>query len=200
MKYFITFIALLLITKTTLIAETDSFIELNADFHKFDVKELSKGEKSALCFNCHLFDTKKGSDTPSWLNPQKNITGTINNFDDSNGAPDPFSKACLMCHDGSLASLVINAPLSPCGLKGSGPVSQNGANHPVFMKYASKRDLHQPSTKLNGKWNEAEQVGDLLREEKIVCISCHSPHHNEDSGYLRTSMRGSGLCIGCHKK
>lgn len=105
-----------------------------------------------------------------------------------------------MCHDGSEASLVLNAPISPCGIKGVVSIGMDGGNHPVFMEYVQKKDLHRLSSTLKGDWKDANQVSDLLRDGKIVCISCHIPHHNKESGFLRTSKKDSRLCLGCHNK
>ena len=181
-------------------AETATlFVESTSEFHKLDADILKKEKKSATCIHCHLLDDKNNPNV-KWLYPQENIPGKIINIETDNGEPDSFSKACLMCHDGNEASLVLNAPLSPCGLKNLAPISPNGANHPVFMEYTDKESLHSHSSVLSGDWNDANQVSDLLRDEKVVCISCHLPHHSKERGYLRTSMRGSKLCMGCHDK
>ena len=196
-----TFCLSILITFSTNInAETKStFIESATNFHKLDVDIYKKDKNNIECIHCHLLDDISNSDA-KWFQPKNSIDGTIENFDDVNGNPDSFSKACLLCHDGSEASLVINAPISPCGIKSTVSVGQNGENHPVFIEYTNKQDLHDFSSSLNGAWNGATQVSDLLREKKVVCISCHLPHHSKRRGYLRTSMNGSRLCIGCHKK
>lgn len=200
MKILSIFIYCLILSFSSLLAnEKESFVQKNADFHTINIEQLKDNKTSGKCFSCHLFDKKLDS-VSQWLTPQKSLDAEIQNLDTSNGDPDQFSRTCLMCHDGNEASLVLNAPLSPCGLKSLVPISPNGANHPVFVKYPNKRDYHNPSSTLNGIWNEATQVSDLLRDEKVVCISCHIPHHSKEIGFLRTSMRGSGLCMGCHKK
>jgi predicted CXXCH cytochrome family protein len=200
MKYIITLITILLINITSVSAEVaSSFVDATSEFHKLDADLLKKDKNSDLCINCHILDNMTDSNS-GWLRPKESIKGEVINIDNSKGEPDSFSKACLMCHDGNMASLVLNAPLSPCGLKSLVPVGPNGANHPVFMQYAHKPDLQNPSSTLNGNWNDAAKVSDLLRDEKLVCISCHIPHHSKERGFLRTSMRGSGLCMGCHIK
>lgn len=183
-----------------LYAQTDSSLaDAVPEYHKLDVETL-KGAKSDVCFNCHIHEMSADTDSMAWLQPQVRTMGTIENLDNRHGVPDPFSHACLICHDGSSASLAINAPISPCGIKSDRSFSAPGENHPVFMTYQNKKDLHNASEALQGEWSEATQVKDLLREGKVVCISCHTPHHNKDTGYLRVSRKGSALCMGCHKK
>lgn len=200
MKYIVHLMFFLLLTATVIDADTkSSFVESASEFHNLDVELLQKDKTLSTCMNCHLFD-KKLQSLSNWLTPRDSIDATVQNFDYDNGEPDPFSKACLMCHDGNTASLVLNAPISPCGLKGNKTVSMDGQNHPVFMKYEYKKDLNSPSSSLNGKWKDAKTVNDLLRDEKVVCISCHIPHHKKNEAFIRTSTKGSGLCLGCHNK
>lgn len=112
--------------------EKSSFINTSSKFHVLNIFANAKNKKDASCVYCHIVDDIKNT-KKEWLQPTKEIKGDIFNFDATNGFLDPFSKACLICHDGSMASLVLNAPISPCGLKKITPVSSNGANHSVFM-------------------------------------------------------------------
>lgn len=197
MKDIVIFIAVLLLSSSNMLADSSDFVELNAEFHTLTTDSINKNNN--LCISCHLLEDSTNPDT-AWLRPQETINTTVKNLDNSDGEPDSFSKACLSCHDGNEASLVLNAPISPCGIKSLASVSPNGANHPVFMTYTNKQGLHHSSSTLNGVWKEAKQVSDLLRDDKVVCISCHTPHHAKGTGYLKSSMRGSGLCMGCHEK
>lgn len=200
MKHIIIFATFMLFYSQVIIADTQNFVEINAQFHKLSTDDINNKNKiDSLCINCHLLEDNNDSAT-KWLRPQETINTTIKNIEDKNGDPDSFSKACLSCHDGSQASLVLNAPLSPCGLKNLAPISPNGANHPVFMEYENKQGLHPQPSILQGDWKDAQKVSDLLRDEKMVCISCHTPHHSKSTRYLKASMRGSRLCMGCHNK
>lgn len=164
------------------------------DFHRLDINDTVM-QKNDLCSNCHVTATDMNSNI-NWTQPKDSIDGTINNYYDNFGTPDSFSKACLLCHDGSKASLALNAPLSPCGIKGK----NTSRGHPIFVNYTIKNDLHNPSTLLGEVWRDAKTVGDLLRDNKIVCISCHLAHNGEGAGYLRTYSTNSMLCLGCHNK
>lgn len=171
-------------------------------FHKLNA-DLNASADNPICMQCHIQEMKideKSGLTP-WAKPRK-IDIPIANIDESGGKADSFSTACLSCHDGNIGSMVANAPLSPCGLKSKMPVSDKGANHPVFIPYskAVEGELHPRHSPLKGEWVKAKEVNDLLRDDKVVCISCHVPHHSSDSGYLRTSQKNSALCLGCHNK
>lgn len=114
--------------------------------------------------------------------------------------PDALSLACINCHDGNTAN---EAPIS---LSNSHSPIENRCytimkNHPVLLKYPDgKKDLRSIWDSLPGKWSGAAVINDLLRNGKIVCVSCHVPHHTRKTGYLRTLNRDSSLCFGCHKK
>ncbi len=176
-------------------------IDDGASFHALDATEMGT-KNQAVCRQCHMVDfTAKDQAPQLWAKAKPMEKSSIRNLEVTPEEPDAFSIACLSCHDGSSASNVMNAPISPCGLKGTGAVTDRGANHPVFLKYPDfKPDLQGQYMALNGEWSDASTVSDLLRDEQIVCVSCHVPHHSDKAGYLRTTMRGSALCIGCHKK
>lgn len=171
-------------------------------FHKLNA-ELNTSVDNPVCMQCHIQEMKTTdvSGLTAWEKPRK-IDIPIANIDESGGKADSFSTACLSCHDGNIGSMVMNAPLSPCGLKSKMPVSDKGANHPVFIPYskAVEGELHPRHSPLKGEWVKAKEVNDLLRDDKVVCVSCHVPHHSSDSGYLRTSQKNSALCLGCHNK
>lgn len=112
---------------------------------------------------------------------------------------DPYSLACLTCHNGNDA---INAPVTLPVCPSSTPeLPSNIKNHPVFNTYAGGRNgLRALRESLPGPWNDAQTVSDLIRNERVVCISCHIPHFSKEKGSLRAPIKGSLLCFGCHKK
>lgn len=138
-------------------------------------------------------------------------------FQNNEGAAPLFSSysftlACLTCHDGNTAKEApVKVIVCDCNAtaEGSSPqpplshpfMSGSMKSHPVLIDYPGPRKgFRAPSEPLNGEWKKAKTVGDLLRDGKIVCISCHLPHYPEKNGHLRTTMHNSALCYGCHPK
>ena len=201
MKKISIFIYCLFLSLTQAYADEQKlFVQLNANFHELNNDELnSSSTTDSKCYNCHLFDKKLDS-LSEWLTPQTHANTEIQNLDTSNGEPDSFSRACLMCHDGNEASLVINAPISPCGIRKNVSVSMGKENHPIFMEYTYDDEINNPESVLRGEWEGAVIVADILRDGKVVCISCHVPHKKKNGSFIRTSNRNSGLCRGCHNK
>jgi len=114
---------------------------------------------------------------------------------------DPYSLACLTCHNGNDAqNAPVKLPVCNCDSAEQKAISSTIKSHPVFNAYPNgKKEFRFSGDPLPGVWNDAQTVNDLLREGKVVCISCHIPHFKE-TGYLRAPMKGSMLCFGCHKK
>ncbi|MDD5157382.1 MAG: cytochrome c3 family protein [Sulfurimonas sp.] len=147
-----------------------------------------KDTSEPLCSKCHpvLFKDAKGS--------------LAQEIKHNSEEPDALSLACINCHDGNTAN---EAPIS---LSNSHSSAENRCytiikNHPVLLKYPNgKKDLRSLWESLPGKWIGATVINDLLRDGKIVCVSCHIPHHTRKTGYLRTLNKDSSLCFGCHKK
>ena len=48
--------------------------------------------------------------------------------------------------------------------------------------------------------NPGPTVGDLLRNGKVECVSCHDPHLGENDTFLRLPNDNSALCLTCHAK
>ncbi|WP_029520615.1 cytochrome c3 family protein [Persephonella sp. IF05-L8] len=82
-------------------------------------------------------------------------------------------------------------------------------DHPVGVVYTEGRaDLRPPSTPITG-WNISgdkdgsggPSIGDLLRNGKVECVSCHNPHLNAPR-FLRSGdgNTNSNLCTTCHNK
>jgi hypothetical protein len=146
--------------------------------------------------------------------------------------PASPSLACLSCHDGvSAVDSIVNAPGSGLGslLAGTtaidaslttvygGNIGQNLTNdHPVSVIYdttgaaASLRAITTTLTTTNSSttaWLGATTVGDLLRNDRVECGSCHDPHNGglvqgtaTEVNFLRISNANSDLCKGCHNK
>jgi hypothetical protein len=137
------------------------------------------------------------------------------------GGPGPSSKACLSCHDGSVAinsidgvrvgSADVKIPTTSSSAIGAG--GDLTTTHPLGFTYdsalvAADGYLHDPHSALvfgsGGKTiNEYMLIGG-----KMECASCHDIHRQKgnsmNSGVLSkvggAGARPSELCLTCHKK
>ncbi len=135
--------------------------------------------------------------------------------------PQSTTLACLSCHDGvSAMNSVINAPgsgrinsvdgiiigeLDPKPIRADiavtvGKDGNLADDHPVSITYVEgAASLKDKTTTLTG-WYRATKIQDLLRNDKVECVSCHDPHGTPYGLYTRQSRSGSQLCLGCHDK
>ena len=104
-----------------------------------------------------------------------------------------YSMLCMSCHDGVTTPTLIG----PTDKHAVGnPTNSAGLtnDHPVNMAYDPTKDtglaaitaVTTAGLKLYGTTNTMQ------------CASCHNPHDNTISKFLRKSNAGSGLCITCH--
>lgn len=156
---------------------------------------------NALCQTCHTSSFKDNTTTVTHSDQNPIIPITHETANAGAFGADATSLACLNCHDG------VFAPSAPVKLPSYLSVSSTQVatydsikSHPIFNTYPSKKELKSRGDSLPATWKNVKTVNDLLRDGKIVCISCHIPHHTKKKGFLRTTMSGSALCFGCHKK
>lgn len=89
-------------------------------------------------------------------------------------------------------------------------------DHPISVKYnVNAASLRATSTGLNTAWggaavewtvsgiaytDDSKTIADILRSDRVECVSCHDPHLSNVT-FLRTpSNAGSKLCLTCHNK
>ena len=110
-------------------------------------------------------------------------------------ALDSESRACMGCHDGSIAS-DAGSHASPAALARS-ELSRGGKqDHPIGINYLSvdvrpsERELVSPS-RLDPRIR--------LFNQTVGCGSCHSVYSQSDHLLVMSNMR-SQLCMACHVK
>lgn len=111
------------------------------------------------------------------------------------GRPTGASRACLSCHDGTVALAVLPA-LGPDPNGALVLESDLSDDHPLSFVFAEAhagpaRELRAPAT-LEGpvKLDAAGQV---------QCTSCHDPHKDQFPDFLVMSNEKSALCVTCHE-
>lgn len=184
-----------------------------------------------ICVFCHTpHNANAASAAPLWSHALSTATYTpYNNPDFSTitaGQPGSISKACLSCHDGSVAlGYVANGAFTSDGtapnnlsntahgardsaglqiaigdamnIGGSGDLS---TTHPVGITYpGANTAFNDVASNTNVK---------LFKEgggsaNQVECASCHEPHNQgakEPRYFLRSTNAGSALCLQCHIK
>jgi len=175
-----------------------------------------------ICVYCHTpHNAQQGAAllAPLWShsNTVASYTTYTNDFGTLNAAPaqpGSVSKACLSCHDGTVA--VGNIAVGYyAGNKAAGSFGANVAlaagnnayfstdlsnDHPIGIVYVGSA----VDAGLNG--TPAASIGGLPLYPSganftVECGSCHNVHNNDIAApFLRMSNTGSALCLTCHNK
>jgi predicted CXXCH cytochrome family protein len=127
------------------------------------------------------------------------------------GQPAGPSKACLSCHDGTVAVNSFGGTTGGEFISGSGLVGTDLSNdHPISLTYdpalaIADGGLHDPTLKtvpaLGGKTIQKA----MLTGNQLQCTSCHDVHKSRgDSASDKYSLvvrnDRSQLCLTCHNK
>ncbi|MFQ5798235.1 MAG: cytochrome c3 family protein [Bacteroidota bacterium] len=127
--------------------------------------------------------------------------------------PNAKSKLCMSCHDGTIAlGSVYNTP----GTGSRGPITMSGGvttmptssagflgttltdDHPVGFGYDNAKD---PDLVVRSwPWNTAVRLDPDAFTGRVECHTCHDPHNNEFTKFLRISNANASLCTFCHNK
>jgi len=157
------------------------------------------GDVSRACLSCH--------DGVNAINSIINLPGSGGwNSNPQTGDPNlvAFTIGTNTIPQGSFATM-------PAGITQIGTDLRN--DHPVGVMY--KGDDPNPPASLvatntalptgfviagDKDGNPGPTVGDLLRNGKVECVSCHDPHLGQNPTFLRLPNDNSALCTTCHAK
>ena len=152
-----------------------------------------------VCASCHVPHNSTSTLAPLWARADSTVTTyTMYSSDTLDGAigtaPGDVSKACLSCHDGTVAytgttfmsgTKKIGDATSP-----DGTANNIANNHPINVTYGTDTALVAL----------ASMSLPLYGVDKVECATCHNPHDNTNLKFLRVSNVGSALCTTCHVK
>ena len=124
------------------------------------------------------------------------------------GQPGGVSKACLSCHDGTVALDSFGGSTGTTFISGTANFGTDLSNdHPVSFAYnnalaTADGGLHPPTTTSSGLGGTIS--ADMLfgaTSDQVECASCHDVHNaaNLQSLLLKPNT-GSALCLTCHNK
>jgi len=120
--------------------------------------------------------------------------------------PRGVSMVCLSCHDGVTAwdALFANPSISTASARQAAAltVGSLATDHPVSIPYPPTHDqgVNVPVRGVAGGLPLFRDFGNGSTSNRVECASCHNPHGGTMRKFLRTSLRGSGLCYNCHIK
>jgi predicted CXXCH cytochrome family protein len=162
-----------------------------------------------ICVYCHSPHNAVVGAAPLWNRTTYTASYTMYDSDTIDmtiqSAPDPYSAACLSCHDGvqALDSLVNLPYLYQTAQTGNfiswGLVGEDLSNdHPISVVYNPASDAGF-DTQAN-----AEADGMVFftgtGSNQVECATCHQVHDNEHGRFLRVANDASSLCLACHIK
>lgn len=168
---------------------------------------LSYKSRAEVCIWCHTPHTEQ-SNVQFWNKDAKpavystygasmaGVTGDL--------SPNTLSKACLSCHDGIQAyNLNIDEKVWQRDLtllqatQLTNEIGSMRNHHIVSVAYNENSKHLRPKSAFLSEWKGAVTVGELLRNGRIECSSCHDPHASDNQFFLRHNDRGK-FCYGCH--
>lgn len=160
-------------------------------------------EKCVFCHTPH--NAKTGQTVPLWNRAATVATFTLYSSSTLNatmGQPAGISKACLSCHDGTVAMDSFGNNTGTHLMTGSAKVGTDlSDDHPVSFTYDTALATADGSlvTPASASFVDAGHAVPLFAG-KMECASCHDVHNNTNAPFLRKSNSGSALCLTCHNK
>jgi predicted CXXCH cytochrome family protein len=164
-----------------------------------------KGGSDQVCIYCHTPHNAATTQLVPLWNHASSTTTTFTLYSSTTlnavpGQPTNISKACLSCHDGSVAADSYAAVTGTKLITGSALLSSNLSNdHPISITYDAALAIADVGL-VSPTSASLVVTGIPLFTGKMECASCHSVHDNSNAPFLRFSNLGSALCLKCHKK
>lgn len=170
--------------------------------HDFKAQTWSGGQ---ICIVCHTPHNALSTLVPLW-NHATTATASFtlyasNTLNATPGQPGGVSKACLSCHDGTVALANFGGATGGATfVTGSANLGTDLSNdHPFSFTYDG------PLASADGGLVTPAGLSSVvpgipLYTGKLECASCHNVHSNMNAPFLRASNSGSALCLKCHIK
>ena len=195
----------LILVLLTILAGHGAWADIIGSAHDFSSKSWSGGQ---VCMICHTPHNSQTAVVPLWNHGATSASFTLYSsptFKASISQPAGASRACLSCHDGTVALDTFGGKTGTTFLSGPTLLSNDLSNdHPISFTYnsalaASVPGLRDPSAAASGLGGTIRN--DLLFNDRLECASCHDVHnsHNQASLLVKNNA-GSALCLTCHAK
>jgi len=197
--------------------KTPVFAAITGSAHDFSEESWAGNQ---VCGVCHTPHGSSGNSLAPFWNHATTATNPFTLFQSltltaTMAQPAGASKACLSCHDGTVAIDSFGGSTGTHFVSGDALIGTDLSNdHPVSFTYdtalaTSDGGLNDPSTKTIGAGGgglSGKKISEgLLADGKLECSSCHDVHKNK--GYSQSSAKlllvdnaKSALCLTCHNK
>jgi predicted CXXCH cytochrome family protein len=180
---------------------------------KHDMRGYVSGEGTTqVCVFCHV--PHNGNTTtggPLWNHTDTGSTFGVYTSATLNGTtsqPAGISRACLSCHDGTVAvNSLLTAPKDGSAgtlisISGAALLGTDLSNdHPVSITYRDDQDSGlraKTSSQVVGPSWTAQLFGST--PYTVECASCHAVHDPTVTPFLRVANTNSQMCTTCHLK
>lgn len=181
--------------------------------------------ENQICVFCHTPHQHAITATPLWNKTLSSTatygvyaSGTLNAIPTEVGSGGTVSNLCLSCHDGTVAVNSLDNK-SPIGTPTMGTGTELDATGKIAAARETMMGINLTNDHpINFTYNAALATADgglvspasasyvdvaskvPLYGGKLQCATCHNPHNNVNSMFLRKANSGSALCLTCHSK
>lgn len=178
--------------------------------------EIRATTETQVCVFCHTPHARVETQ-PLWNHELTTQTYTLYSSDyltnlsyTAPNQPNQRSKLCLSCHDGTVAIGAVYNNGGPAGIEmrnsvttmpahAAGNLGASLANdHPVGYLYDNTKDPELVARPW--PWRTAVQLDPDAAGGRLECHTCHEPHNNEHTKFLRVDNTSAALCTFCHTK
>jgi len=204
--------AALALMAISLIAMRPALAAITGSAHDF--KSRSWNTTGEICVVCHAPHNASSTIAPLWNHTLTSATFTLYSSPSLNatvGQPSASSKACLSCHDGTVALGSFGGSTGTTFISGGDKLGTDLSNdHPVSFTYdaalaTADGTLNNPTVKTVGALGGKTIDAAMLIGHKVECGSCHDVHADEGNSataghLLLVNNASSALCLTCHNK
>jgi len=166
-----------------------------------DFSGLSWNSTGEICNVCHTPHNANLADveSPLWNHSVTTQTFTLYTSPTMSGLglqPRPISKACLSCHDGTVALDSFGGNTGATFMGGDATVGTDlSDDHPVSIRWT-----HQNENPACASCHSIPQQVPFFGGY-VECATCHDVHNGTgNAGMLRVTSDGDQICFFCHRK
>ena len=214
----------LVLFAASLFVASSVFAAISGSKHDFSTgtyQIIAPSGSAEICRGCHMPHNGDNSVAPLW--GHQNTATTVwqpyasNTMNATVGTPSSISKACLACHDGTLAVDAITGGTAGgtttkrIASSAAGYIGTDLRNdHPVSFNYdaalvtadSGLNAVNVAKSNLGGKTIEQALLFGTGTSKSLECSSCHDVHNGTPAiaKMLIVTNAGSALCLTCHNK